>query len=238
MLRVLLCEDEPVFTEQLTGLLDFSAEELGISLEVLSCSDTDALLHILETEKDIPLVLLDLHLEEASGMKLAQQLRASGYRGSIAFVTVDPSMVYDGYSVDASGYYLKPARPVDVKRILSGLQMKQENKRSVLITKGAVTRRVPVSRISFLEICGKQVAYHLPGECLSQTEKLDDVMETLPKEMFLRCHRSYAVNLAYVEKTERYLLTLRDGTELPVSKAYSQEVRQKVADYLAAKGKS
>lgn len=237
MLRVLICEDEPLFTEQLTGLLMFSAEQLEMKLECLSCSDGDALMHILETEKDIPLVLLDLHLEEESGMKLAEQLRASGYRGSIAFVTVDPSMVYDGYSVDANGYYLKPARPVDVKRMLSGLQAKEE-KRSVLISKGALTRRIPVSRIAFLEICGKQVAYHLPGECLSQTEKLDDVMRTLPEEMFLRCHRSYAVNLAYVEKTERYLVTLRDGTEIPVSKAYSQEVRQRVADFLAAKGKT
>jgi len=237
MLKAVLCEDEPIFAEHLTELLRFSAEQMELTLECKCCSNSEELVHILESEADIPLVLLDLHLEEESGMQLAKSLRASGYRGVIAFVTVDPSMVYDGYTVDARGYFLKPARPKEMKLLLQELSQKQENRRTILIAKGGLTRRIPLSRVIFLEICGKQVAYHLPGECLSQTEKLDDVMPLLP-EQFIRCHRSYAVNLECVEKVERYLLTLQDGTELPVSKAYSQEVRQKAAEYFAANGKS
>lgn len=222
MLRVLICEDEPMFVRLLLAAL----EECETALEHRVCCSAQELLPAYHEQPDTSLILLDLHLTGDDGMALAHTLRDEGYAGAIAFVTVDPDFVYDGYSVAAEGYFLKPARPVQLSRLIDGISRRMSGERYLVISRGGVTRRIPAGRLLYLEICGKQVAYHLPGECLSQTGKLDDVMPKLPAELFVRCHRSYAVNIRQVVRVQRYLLTLRDGTELPVSKAYSASVRE------------
>lgn len=54
--------------------------------------------------------------------------------------------------------------------------------------------------------------------------EFDDVSE------FIRIHRSYLVNRAYVDKVRHYTITLTDGTELPISRYIYSDVKKYFSD--------
>lgn len=88
---------------------------------------------------------------------------------------------------------------------------------------------VPVEQITHLESYQKKTFFYTDDGQYSITSTLKDLSARLPS-LFLRVHRSYIVNTAYIQRISRdfssnLLLTLKDGTELPVSQTYVNEVK-------------
>jgi DNA-binding LytR/AlgR family response regulator len=50
--------------------------------------------------------------------------------------------------------------------------------------------------------------------------------ETLSKDRFMRIHRSYIINLDFLNKVERSRILFEDGTFIPVSEQYLNKVKE------------
>lgn len=59
---------------------------------------------------------LDISLKEENGVDIAKKLRAHNYKGHIIFLTGFQEYVFEGYSVRALDYLLKPIDPVKLDR--------------------------------------------------------------------------------------------------------------------------
>ena len=89
---------------------------------------------------------------------------------------------------------------------------------------------VPIEKITYLESLQKKTWFYVDNEPFSTSHTLKDLQIRLPKT-FLRIHRSYIVNILAIERisrdiTSNLLLTLKDGTELPISQTYTTEVKK------------
>lgn len=89
---------------------------------------------------------------------------------------------------------------------------------------------IPIENIAYIESLQKKTWFYVASEqfCISYT--LKDLQLRLPKT-FLRIHRSYIVNIPSIQRiskgiTSTLVLTLRDGTELPVGQTYMADVRK------------
>ena len=56
---------------------------------------------------------------------------------------------------------------------------------------------------------------------------LEDVQRQLGEE-FLRCHKSFLVNLEKVVRFSKEQIVLEDGTNIPISRSYAKNVRQRL----------
>ena len=56
--------------------------------------------------------------------------------------------------------------------------------------------------------------------------RLDHIDELLKNSNFCRIHKSYLVNLKFVNKIERYVATLSDGTKVNISQPKYNAVRE------------
>ncbi len=88
----------------------------------------------------------------------------------------------------------------------------------------------PIEEIAYIESLQKKTWFYVDSEPYCTGHTLKDLQLRLPKT-FLRIHRSYIVNILTIERisrdiTSNLLLTLRDGTELPVSQTYMTEVKK------------
>jgi len=88
---------------------------------------------------------------------------------------------------------------------------------------------VPIEQITHIESYQKKTFFYTEdGQfCISST--LKELEKRLP-EIFLRIHRSYIVNTARILRISRdfssnLVVTLVDGTELPVSQSYVNDVK-------------
>jgi len=89
---------------------------------------------------------------------------------------------------------------------------------------------VAIEEISYIESLQKKTWFYVDSEKFCTSYTLKDLQLQLPKT-FLRIHRSYIVNIPSIQRisrdiTSNLVLTLRDGTELPVGQTYMADVRK------------
>ena len=82
-------------------------------------------------------------------------------------------------------------------------------------------RRLNVFHVSEGE---KEVQYRL-------YKKLDEIEGTLLPYAFVRCHRSYLINLRYVAKVSNYLLTLKTGETFTIPRARYKWVKEQYVSW-------
>ncbi|HEX5565315.1 MAG TPA: LytTR family DNA-binding domain-containing protein [Sporosarcina sp.] len=88
---------------------------------------------------------------------------------------------------------------------------------------------VPIEQITHIESFQKKTFFYTEDGQFSISNTLKELDKRLP-EIFLRIHRSYIVNTARILRISRdfssnLVVTLTDGTELPVSQSYVNDVK-------------
>lgn len=91
---------------------------------------------------------------------------------------------------------------------------------------------VPIEEVSHIESMQKKTWFYAKDDAYHSIFSLKDLTYQLP-ESFIRIHRSYIVNISFIEEINRNIsssieLTLKNGTILPVSQSYSNDVRKKL----------
>ncbi|GKV64929.1 MULTISPECIES: LytTR family DNA-binding domain-containing protein [Sporosarcina] len=88
---------------------------------------------------------------------------------------------------------------------------------------------IPIEQVTYVESLHKKTWFYTNADHYNISFTLKDLQLRLPR-FFLRIHRSYIINMNGIEKISRdfssnLVITLVDGTELPVSQTYINEVR-------------
>lgn len=88
---------------------------------------------------------------------------------------------------------------------------------------------IPIEQVTYVESLQKKTWFYTAGEQYNISYTLKDLYVRLPK-VFIRIHRSYIINIQCIERISRdfssnLVITLIDGTQLPVSQTYANEVR-------------
>ena len=90
---------------------------------------------------------------------------------------------------------------------------------------------VPASDIEWLEAAENYVNLHVRGHVYPLRSTMTAIEERLDPVRFVRVHRSYIVNLDFLERIEPLdtgdaRLLLKDGTRIPCSRRYRQNLRE------------
>ncbi|ATP38645.1 LytTR family transcriptional regulator [Solibacillus sp. R5-41] len=88
---------------------------------------------------------------------------------------------------------------------------------------------IPIDQISHFESLQKRTWFYKNGEQYKTTVTLKELQIRLP-DTFIRIHRSYIVNVYSINKisrdlTSNFIVFLKDGTELPISQSYINNLR-------------
>lgn len=178
-------------------------------------------------------VFLDIGLKKMNGVKLAHAIREKDRRLPIAFLTADREFALEGYEVRAVRYLLKPIGEQKLCALLDELSAGKKESPCVMVEEKGTVRRVEEDRLCYIEVMGHYSLLHLSdGGMLRVRESMEGIFAKLHgKDRFVRCHRSYVVNLSYVEKINRTCCILSDKKELPVSRNCWQELNGQFIRY-------
>ncbi|MHA6250557.1 LytTR family DNA-binding domain-containing protein [Oceanobacillus sp. CAU 1775] len=90
---------------------------------------------------------------------------------------------------------------------------------------------IPFDDVKYFE--AKDRKTHIISKFYNGTHKntLQEFEYILPKEIFVRCHRSFIVNVHHIDEIfpdthSTLLLSMNDGTQIPVSQSYSSYFRK------------
>lgn len=85
--------------------------------------------------------------------------------------------------------------------------------------------------IVFVESKGHKMYIHTLDGIYSMYKKLDDLERALGNS-FLRCHKSYLINMKHIQKKTYRCITVTTGERLNISRTKVAEVKKKLADFV------
>ena len=141
-----------------------------------------------------------------------------------------------GYAVKAAGYLTLPLDNEDfLSTLILLLRERLERKEQFLPVKvNGVWSQLNMRHITYLESSGHSLIFHMnSGQNIRVTASFRDYQSLLDLNTdFLRCHKSYVVNLHYVKTWEMDGFTLADGNVVSISRPYWQMARSVYACYM------
>ena len=227
-----VCDDNKEELDVILSLLDEWQAGRGIPLRRKAFQSASELLDAARRER-FTLYLLDVMMPGMDGLEAAREIRQFDDAAEIVFLSTSPGFAYESYGVRALNYLLKPVGREKLFALLDQVCLREQKPRETLTLKTATTIiRVPYANISYVEVMGKRVYFHLvDGDTREVAGSLKDFEAgLLSRPEFMRVHRSYIVNMFQVEQLSSAGLRTFLGENLPVSRLTYPQLQK---DYMA-----
>lgn len=224
MLRIGICDDLADARLVLRSALERILDTRNVPAQYFEFSSGETLLQWYGRHTgELDLLFLDMELREMDGMETARRLRAADEGLQLVFVTGYADHVFDGYSVGALGYLMKPPRKEQLESVLDRAQaaLVRQLDQAYICRSGETYYRIPMGKILYFASDRRQVECVTPDRTYTFYGKLDAVASDVGSR-FVRIHQRYLVRAGAVARLESGEVTLQDGTRLPVSRSCQQ----------------
>lgn len=234
-LKIGIVEDDMIIADALSEMLI----AIGYDVSEPAGRYSEAI-DMIEKEKP-DLLLLDINLiGKLDGIDVAHTVKKN-FNLPFIFLTanMDASTIERAKDVRPSAYLVKP---ITKEQLYSAIEIAFSNfnasarkedaaasvapssGESVFVKDGYAFRKILFDEILFLESDANYVTIHLAGgKKIMVRNKLDDFILQLDKKLFIRIHRSFAVNRKKIEGV--FPTELSVGTvKIPIGKTYREEL--------------
>ena len=240
MIRAALCDDDILTLNEMQGFLAQYCRERNREIVHTTFSNPLELLSEIERGVRFDILFLDILMPGQNGIETAAEIRRYDNNIKIVFLTSSAEFAVQSYTVDAYYYQLKPLQREDFFRVMDSVLDKcaQEQENSLILRcKGQFTR-IELGQLEFCEVIHRTLLFHLnSGKVLESTGSLDELSRKLaPYGCFLRVHRSYIVNLDYVQNISYRAVTMTCLTEIPIPRGKYNEIKDAFLAYAFRNG--
>lgn len=229
---IAVCDDLESERIALARMVQSYARRQGLSVQLRLFSSGESLLSALQEPAPIHLLFLDIYMPGLSGVETARRIRASGSEVSIIFATTSQDHGLDSFQVQASDYLVKPFQEKDVFSCLDWFFSHiPEPLRPLAVYSEGEWQKLPLSSILYIDVYDHQSRIHSTRGLIVARRGLDDLESAIDSRDFLRCHRSFLVNLNHVESIEGNDFRMDDQSLVPISSANAARIRGQFIDW-------
>ncbi len=243
MIKAVIVDDEQLVIESLQWEIENFSQEVKV-IETFS-NPKDAISGINYLKPD--LVFLDIEMPEIDGFQLLQLLDYKNF--DLIITTAYNQYAIQAFKANAVDYLLKPVDPDDLVQAIERVKVRQQNNLSTKnietvldkLVKNSMERhkKVPLSlsnKILLVEpndilYCKSDGSYTTVfmknGEDHLVSKNIKHIEELLPKDIFIRIHKSYIINLNEVEELIRQgsgEVVLSNKKIIPISRSHRKEI--------------
>lgn len=223
MIHIAICDDSKQERQILAALFKRYQELHATPLQIHIFQNGFSLLDAIDQGKRFDITILDILMPGENGIEIARNIRASGTDTEIIFLTSSPEYAVDSYEVKSQNYLLKPVTEekffASIDSILAELDEK-DTASFIIYTTEKQYSRIRVSSLVYGEVTHRTITLHLADQTMISaimtfTEFLD-ILKAYPD--FIYPHRSYAVNMHYIQYVTKSDIILTDGQKIPLSR--------------------
>ena len=229
----LAVDDEPPALEVLKKYIH-SVQHLELAG---TCADAIEALTFLQ-QHPVDLLFLDIQMPQLLGTDLVRTLKKPP---KVIFTTAFRKFAVEGFELDAVDYLLKP---ISFERFLkavnkvmntsmsmheSSYHINEPNNRQVdmFINLRADRKnlKVALEDILYIESLKDYIKVITIGKTIITKQAISSIEEMLPKDQFIRIHRSFIVSIKKIESFTHEIIEI-GKQELPISRMYKLDVKK------------
>lgn len=225
MISCAAIDDEPLALEVIKKYISKTPE---LHLEAVFSDGIEAQDYIQKNKID--LLFLDIQMPDINGIQLYKELII---KPMVIFTTAYKEFAVDGFDADAIDYLLKP---FDLARFQKGVNKaiqrckmvadtnKDQSKEFLYIHSDYKVIRIAIKEIIFIEALDDYAKIYTSSQTYLTLLSMKAVLEKLPKNQFIRIHRSYIIATREIAFIHFRKIGIHNGMELPVGDTYRAEI--------------
>ena len=232
-MKIAVCDDELIICQKLTELITDYPQTEPVSIKTFISGDD-----LLKSSDDFDLVFLDIQLPGIDGLAVGEQLLRKDPDLILVLISSSFHYISQSYHIRTFQFMLKPIEKdffaAEFKRCL---QKYQSTRGNYTIISQREEVKLPIKDIVYIQSDLRESLFYLAnGRKYATYRKLSDVAAELEGFNFLRCHKSYLVNLRWIIKYRKKELTIRINNQdkiLPISRHFQESFAQQYGIYRA-----
>lgn len=227
-MRVAICDDEQGERKKMKEY----AKQYNPSLRVDTYSSAlDLLLSTKQVSYDV--VFMDIEMPPPNGFEVATSLREKKNPPLVIFVTKSSSYTIQGYGI-AFRYLPKPIEYEVFSNTLSAAIKEREPSKISFMCEGT-WHILSVNKIVYCEALDHNVTIYTQEAKYTSRTPLAELAAKLPTEDFVQPHKSYLINLNYVQCVNSNNVELSRSANtvwIPLSKGKRRTFIRQLGDYI------
>jgi len=232
MLKLAVCDDNPLFLQEITEVLEMDRR---VEKVFVYENPQNLLKQIEKSEKDFDAIFMDIEFEQGeNGIQYVKEIFRMAPEIQMIYVTgYHDKYIQQIFFADANlaGYLMKPLDKEILEQYLDKIHEKKNQRSVFTFSVRGKTHMIPMDCILYLESNNHRVFIHTENGTYSIYDKLSNIHKKLPST-FIQCHKSFLVNLNRVKHIEGNEIFLSDGLKVPISKVHQERVRKSFFLYL------
>ncbi|MDR0917683.1 MAG: LytTR family DNA-binding domain-containing protein [Oscillospiraceae bacterium] len=230
MINLAICDDDITFSNDFHNRLKrvFSDKNLEINIIVFEKGSD-----FISSEHIFDVVFLDIEMPEFDGFNIAEKLNEKNTDTLIVFVSMHKNYVFNSFDYNPFSFLRKEKIEQDLEPLAERIYKKLKKDR--LIYFAEESRGLNFSDIFFIEVIRNSLIIYTLNEHFTIRKTLAAIEEELKDSDFVRCHRSFLINISQISKIEKSDIIMSNNKNIPLSRSYRKEVNDKFHNYLRRK---
>ena len=202
MIQIAFCDDDQTVLDQLSALLEKYRAQRCVQIQCTAFHSPLDLLAEIEKGTRYDILFLDVIMPAENGIAVAKEIRQYDTAVEIIFLTSSTEFAVESYMVGAYFYQLKPIWEESFFRLMDA-------------------------------VLGRKLLFHLEnGAVLESAGSLDDLAGQLMQySNFFRPHRSFLVNMEYIQNISSRSIKMVNDAEIPIPHGKCSEIKNTYMEY-------
>lgn len=236
MLKIILCDDNPLDLNILMDQLKCICQRNDIEVAYYPYSNVESMFFDIENNLvSFDVLFLDILIGDSNGIEYARKIQTLGIKSEIVFISSSEKYVFDALDLFPTQYLLKGQLGEErlEQTLFKAMDNIEKTKAKTFVCKMSnETKLIDIKDIFYFEIFRRQVTVYYNDTNFTFYSTLDQVLHDLNDQNFIRCHRSFIINLKKITSLNTQYVTLTNGKEIDIGRSYKKQITHAFDEYL------
>ncbi len=227
-MQVAILSAEPKLDNTLHRVINEYAIRKFLKINIVSFTSYNVFLN---SENNFDIIFIDDDFDGKSAIETAGLVKTACPEVALVLLSGDINTVYDAFKVKAHRFLMKPPEPISVIEAIESYRRDSFSYKMVIAKVDNVFRSFCTDEILYVEASGKHTRIFTAKEPMIASTSFNQLVEQLPEEYFFLIHRSFAINMMYVDSFNQESVKMRNSDDLPLSRRRKIDFYIKFTDF-------
>lgn len=195
------------------------------------CPDAIKAIDILRN-KHIDIMLLDIQMPDITGMEMLRSFKSTP---AVILTTAYSEYAVDAFALGVTDYLLKP---FDFTRFMQAINkavnvnsnrnITDNNIDYLMVKADYKLYKINYDDLLYIEGQHEYVTFHTKTRRITALFSLKNLEDTLPKDRFIRAHKSFIISFKNIEDIDKTTVTVA-GVKIPIGASYRDELIERLS---------
>ena len=234
-MQVVVCDYDEGCCAEIKWWLKAYAKREKIELDISIYKNAEELIRSIRNRQWFDTIFLDIELPKMTGIEVGREIRNHFQKRDVSIVFISGKTEYcmELFELEPMNFHYKPLQEKDITRDMDkAIQRHNDSKKIIHYAQDGILKGVLLRDVLYAEAKGKKSEIcTLNGDTIEIRCGVSRLAEEYSSFHMCQCHRSFLVNLSYVEKYQKQTLYLKNDIKIPVGRWYKEIVKNAWASY-------